>query len=317
MKKKDKRPIVLSNQELMPSVLGVIDEKGKSILPIILFFGLLVGFIIGLPTITSYLKGEQQISFGGGTSGSNKNPDKPTDEPSNEEQFYDYNSDLEVLVDGVSFAEFVADSKSIGLTITNQSAASNYLSNHRLYLELYDSNLTLLQRIKMPIITSLTKGDSQVFTFDLNASSKNISKIKLEEKEPSSYPAVNLKKESDGTYSLTCKKSHEELEYLFDETSKLYFITHTVNYTSTVSNYNEIMTDYQQLSNKYNGVDGVISSFLPTLSSFTFTSTFALEKIDFSNRTIKNTLNHEAYYGKDTEGKVVHFELSAMNYQCS
>lgn len=315
MKKKDKRPVVLSNQELIPSVLGVMDEKGKSIFPILLFFGFLVGFIIGLPTITSYLKGEQQIPFvGGGTS--SKNPNPPSNPSLEEEKFYDYKSNLDIVVDGISFRNFNVNQNSLSITLMNQSASNTYLSNHYLYLELYDSNLTLLQRIKMPVIQDFTKGESKVFTFDLNTST-SISKLKLEEKERSSYPAVNLNKESDGTYSLTCRKDHDKLEYMFDETSKLYFITHTVNYTSVVSNYTEIMADYQQLSNKYNGIDGVVSNFLPTLSSFTLTSTFALEKIDFNNRTIKNTLDHEAYYGKDTEGKVVYFELSAMNYQCS
>lgn len=60
-KKKEKTPVVLSNQELIPSVLGVIDEKEKgNIFPIILFIVLIV-FIVALPTITSYLSGEKQM----------------------------------------------------------------------------------------------------------------------------------------------------------------------------------------------------------------------------------------------------------------
>ena len=47
------------------------------------------------------------------------------------------------------------------------------------------------------------------------------------------------------------------------------------------------------------------------------TTTIDLSKVDFKDRVIQNTLNSAAYYGKDTEGKVVFFELSAMNYKCS
>lgn len=312
-KKKNETPVVLSNQELIPSVIGVINEKEKSNWVVVVLFIILIVFIICLPTITSYISGEKQISF----TPSTNNPDKPNNPgPSVESTFYDFKSDLEVPIEGLLIKNFSVVRKDFTLTIENEKEVKNYLVTHPLYLELYDSEQTLLQRIKLPN-ENISKGESINFTFELMVPTADISKIVIEEKKVSDYPAVNLNKESDGTYMLVCSKDAETLTYQFDTEGKLYYIMDVVNYASSVENYNMLLVDYRQMSSKYNSLEGVTSNISEVGTGFTSTTTLSLEKIDFENRSVKSTLDNPAYYGKDTEGKVVYFELSAMNYQCS
>ncbi|MCI8466572.1 MAG: hypothetical protein HFI08_00025 [Bacilli bacterium] len=312
-KKKEVAPIVLSYQELMPSVIGRIDSKEKSNWVVIVLFIVLIIFIIALPSITTYISGEKQITFGPNQN-ENKKPIDNT--PVHETIYYDYSNTLEIPVEGLNFKQFDIVRKTFSFTIENKNEVKNYLVNHVLYMELYDNNQTLLQRVKLPN-ENLSKGSSLDYQFELNVPTAQIAKIVIEEKKVSDYPAIQLKKESDGTYLLVCSKDVETLTYQFDTEGKLYYIMDIVNYPSSYENYQMKLMDYRQISSKYNGIEGVTSNISEVGSGFTSTTTITLEKIDFENRSIKNTLNNPAYYGKGTEGKVVYFELSAMNYQCS
>lgn len=312
-KKKEKTPVVLSNQELIPSVLGVIDEKEKgNIFPIILFIVLIV-FIVALPTITSYLSGEKQMPF---TPIVNNGDKRPNDPPKVESVYYDFKEGLEIPVEGLMFLNFNIVRKDFSLTIRNDNEVKNYLTTHSLYMELYDVEQTLLQRIKIPN-ELLSKGHTLDYTFELTVPTASISKVVIEEKKVSDYPAINLNKEADGTFTLVCSKDAQTLTYQFDTEGKLFYIMDVVNYPSNIENYHVKLSDYRQLASRYNAIEGVTSNITEVGTGFTSTSTFALEKIDFENKAVKNALDEVMYYGKDTEGKVVYFELSAMNYQCS
>jgi len=314
MKRKQKKaPIVLSTEDLVPSVIGTIDEKGSSNFVVILLFAFLIAFIIFLPDITNYFTGQGGVVVNPPT----KKPeeDDPKD-PTIETKFYPYSDSLTISIDGMLVQGFQIVEGSLSLTITNQSEAKNYLVNHQLYLELYDENKMLLQRIKMPN-DNISKNNSADYQFDLNISESQIAQVVLEEKTVDDYPIANLHKEEDDTYSLTCTKGTERLTYLFSKEQKLYYITDVANYSSSIPNYNQILADSRSLASTYNAIEGVTSNIVETGTGFTITSTLSLEKIDFTNRMIRNSLNNSAFYGKDTEGKVVYFELSAMNYQCS
>jgi hypothetical protein len=312
-KKKEVTPVVLSYQELIPSVLGRVDGREKSNWVVVVLFIILVVFIIALPTITSYINGEKQITFTPKTD-ENKKPIDNT--PAHETIYYDYRENLEIPLNGLSFKNFTIDRKEFSLTIENENEVKNYLVTHSLYLELYDEEQTLLQRIKLPN-ENLNKGNSLDYQFELTVPTASIAKVVIEEKKVSDYPAIQLNKESDGTYLLVCSKNFETITYQFDTSGKLYYIMDIVNYSSRDENYQMNLMEYRQMSSKYNGLDGVTSNISEVGTGFTSTTTLSLEKIDFENRTVKDTLNNPAYYGKDTEGKVVYFELSAMNYQCS
>lgn len=311
-KKKKKEPIVLSNQELIPSVIGIIDDKEKSNWPLIILFILLIGFIVGLPTITAYITGEKDITDITHPGGTDKNKE-PLDPPM-EVQYYTF-SDT-VNIDGITFSDFEIREGLLHLKITNQQEAKSYLAEHKLYLELYNIDKTLLQRIKLPS-ENLSKGNTQSYSFEINGASSNIATFTLDEKSEEDYPSVKLKKENDDIYSLTCTKGGDKVFYEFNAEQKLVSMIHTINYLNTQSDYLQMLTDYRQVSSKYNAIDGVTSNIVEAGNGFTFTTTLSLEHIDFTNRSIINTLNNKVFYGKDTLGKVVYFELSAMNYKCS
>lgn len=316
-RKKEKQntpPVELSKEELVPSVIGIISDKEKSSWPLILIFILLIGFIIGLPTITSYFNGETKNEEK--IPSNEKKPNQDNPEQTEEIQFYSFLESKVVNIGGISIQDFKLDEKQIHFQITNQSEAKNYLVTHKLYLELYDKDKMLLQRIKLPT-DNISKGNTENYSFDLTVAKSQIVQFLLEEKKENDYPAVDLEKENDNTYSLTCTKGVEKLTYQFNEEQKLQRITEVLNYSSSNPNYLEYLTDYRQMASKYNALEGVTSNIIEVGSGFTITTMLDLSKIDLKDRVIQNTLDHVTYYGKDTEGKVVYFELSAMNYKCS
>lgn len=311
-KKEQTIPVSLSNEELVPSVIGVINEKEKSNWILILIFILLIGFIVALPTITNFISGERDVEEQ--TTPNNPKPSEGEDNPTEEVTFYQLSDS--VKIDGMVFENFHLGDKSIEFQIMNHSEVKNYLATHKLYLELYDSNKMLLQRIKIDEQT-IDKGKSVIQGYDLNVNTSRITQFTLEEKSASDYPAIDLKKENENVYSLTCTKNTEKLVYEFDKEQKLVSIADTFNYSSNQPDYTLQLTDYRQMSSKYNAVEGVTSNISEVSSGFTVITNIDLKVVDFTNRTVQNTLDNKAYYGKDTEGKVVYFELSAMNYKCS
>lgn len=313
-KKKNAEPVRLSQEELIPSVIGVIDEKATSNWIILPLFGILIAFIIALPTITNYFNGEGEILDNPVVTPGNV--EDPSNDPTEEVEFHKLTNDLVVTLDGMTFQNFVLTDDDISFQIVNDANAKDYLVTHHYYLELYDNNQMLLQRIKLPN-KNISKGNSESYTSDLSIAKSTISQIVIDEKTTDDYPAINLKKEEDGTYSLACTKGTRKISYEFTSEQKLKSIADTVNYVSTADNYNVLLADYRQMTSKYNALEGVTSNIVEIGNGFTVTTTLDLSIVDFTNRTVLNTLDEEAYYGKDTEGKVVYFELSAMNYKCS
>ncbi len=316
-KKKEKQntpPVEFSKEELIPSVIGIIDDKEKSNWPLIVIFILFIGFVVGLPSITNYLNGENKNNEK--ITSDEKKPNQTTDDEIEDIQFYNFSETKSVNVEGISFQEFRLEEKQIYFIVTNNSESKNYLVTHKLYLELYDKDKMLLQRIKLPS-ENLSKGNSQNYSFDLNIAKDQIVQFRLEEKMENDYPAIDLEKENDNTYLLTCTKNEEKITYQFNEEQKLQKITDVFNYSSSKADYSKFLTDYRQMASKYNALEGVTSNIVEVATGFTSTTTIDLSKVDFKDRVIQNTLNNVAYYGKDTEGKVVFFELSAMNYKCS
>lgn len=316
-KKKEKQStpqVQFSNEELIPSVIGIIDDKEKSSWPLILIFILLIGFVVGLPTITNYLNNEKNhedkiIS-------NDKKPDHVDETPTEDVPFYSFSDTKSIQIEGISFQEFKLEEKQIELQITNHSESKNYLINHKLYLELYDKDKMLLQRIKLPS-ENLSKGNTETYSFLLTVPKSQIIEFRLEEKKEDDYPSIDLKKENDSTYYLDCTKDNEKLTYQFNEEQKLQRITEIFNYPSSKSDYSKYLTDYRQTTSQYNALEGVTSNIVEVANGFTVTTILDLSKVDMKDRVVQNTLKNVAYYGKDTEGKVVYFELSAMNYNCS
>lgn len=313
-KKKNVAPVTLSNEELVPSVIGIIEDKEKNNWVLLLFFLFLIGFIFLLPTITSYLSGESEVSEHSTSEGKDSSGGENLPEP--ELTFYSFSNHPVVSIDGILFQNFKVNEKKVTFDITNESEAKNYFVTHKMYLELYNSNKTFLQRAKLPS-ENLSKGNTKTYEFELTVPKNQVSEFVLSEKTEHDYPAVDLKKENDSTYSLTCVTGQEKLFYEFNESQTLKNITDTINYSAEEEDYLSKLTEYRQMVSKYNAIDGVKSNLIEASSGFTVTTNVDLNTVDFSDRTIQNTLDNIAYYGKDTSGKVVYFELSAMNYKCS
>ena len=316
MKKRAKKEIPevkLSTQELIPSTIGVIDEKGKNSWALILLFGLLIVFVFALPIVTNYFQSEPEVV--------NPNPvkpsEKPNEEPSNNVTFYPLKNNLDIIIGGMSFSKIEVKEKEISITITNNSETKNYLSKHQMYFELYNNEKTLLQRIKLPE-DNINKGSSLTATFDLLESvNDKLYQVVITEKTEEDYPPVNLKKDAEGNYSLTCKKGMETLLYSFNSEQKLFAIKDTLNYLNTNSDYQIKLSDCRQKSADFNSITGISTSIVEIGNGFTFNANLALDKLDLTDKNLLTELDNKAYFGKDTEGKVVYFELSTMNYQCS
>ena len=169
------------------------------------------------------------------------------------------------------------------------------------YLELYDSNKTLIQRIKITGNTLNANGTTNLVYEIINKN--NVNQFRFLSKTIDEYPEYNSE-----SGSITCKKDNETYIYKF-KNNKLYTETelYTVNTTTTVVNEET----YNNKVSKYNAINGITSQTTNENNTFTFKADIDLSKAKVSS------LNNVHLYENNSLAKTIYFEMNAMGYSCS
>ena len=128
---------------------------------------------------------------------------------------------------------------------------------------------------------------------------------------------MDLGTNQDNEPILTCQKGNELITYTFKSEKDRYYliqIEEQASYLSSDSNYNTYLQEYTALSNNYLGIRGVSTTLTPTATGFAFKNTIQLETISVSD--YKRLFTKDIYYDRNTEAKVIAFELNASGYTC-
>lgn len=313
-KKKQNEKIILNHEELMPTTIGSLNTKENGpivVLGILIFFGIC---IISLPYINTWISKITNPEVDIGQTNHNKeNKSTDIEEPKNEE-YYTISKSLNVAIDKFSVNNFEIDTtkQNITFTVTNNGGNNNYFKENNYYLELYSSDKKLLQRIKLQndVIES-----SKKYTYQVSSALKNGTIALLMFKNISSieYPNVAL-----NSNTLICQKNNQTLTYSFNtsasNTKVLSKVEENITESNTSSTYTSDLEKYTNLSDSLANVNGVSIKLLPTSNGFSYAATIDLTKIDETN--LNRYFKDMIYYKKDTEAKVISFELSSSDYEC-
>lgn len=301
---KKKEKVVIIDKELTPTVLATIEEKKLNFIGLILLFAIFGTVVFFLPNISSYidnLRKQNDIA---------DNPSNPIQSKPNDDvveiEHYPYSNTLNIKTDIFYLNNFQIGSDSLSFDINNNQNTSLKMDDYNYYLEIYSSKDMLLQRIKIDDLTIEAKNKIKA-TYKLNNTSE-ISYFTFMEIGVDEYNAYTAKADDNGLGMLVCAKDNEVITYSL-KNNKLYLIEDSFTISTLDESYRSTLSTYQNLMNTYNNINGVTSTMNLEENSLKFTT-----KMDL-NMNEKINVN-KIVYPKDTDAKVMRFELMAKGYNC-
>ena len=305
-----KKQIVINEEELTPTTLAVVEDKKKvSILGIFWLFLIFAIFIVGviyLPEISQYINNYFNPDV--------VTPDTPSDnknhttDDDNKTTIKEYviSDKPEIIFEKFKINNIVVYENNISFDIINTSNEILELANYNYFINLYDQNKKLLQRLMLRDEV-VSPNETLKVTFSLtdsNAYSLTILSISKD-----NYPAYVATADENNMATLTCTKDYEKVDYLLNN-NKVYAINVLYEVGVDDANFNTLYGTYQAMQVSYNSIEGVSSSIETINNVLSFRTIINLNIIG------DEKMNLKTFYPKDTDAKVMNFELTSMGYTC-
>lgn len=296
--------------------------KDYGMWPLLIFFLFVGTIIVFLPTIQKILAEykNSKITVSGGVNNPNPN-NKDNDNTNNEEiTYYDFNNETTISINKLTLNSFSKNYENnsyyLILTVLNKSNTS-YSYNENIYIELYNDNGTLLSRNLLEGEKNINPASStQVKLLINNQAYSEVTKMVVKTIETDNYPQLNLPENLKEQETLTCTLNNRTMLYTFKD-YKLLSIDETLNVLKTTYQdnilYANALAEYRQSSAKRGLLKGVSSSIVDAEDGFTIAT-----KIDSSTISTDdlNTFEEKGFYKKDTEAKVISFEMTGRGFTC-
>ena len=325
MAKKKYKNVKLEQEELKPIAIGAFESRKKTSLGIFLILTLFVLVVIFLPQISEYINEYLDPTPTTPITPNDPTPNEP-EEPNEsgeniDETFYPYVANLSIEREEITVSEINIDNvaSTISYSITNNTNSYQDIEKLNYYIEIYNSDRTLLERVKLasPSIsgeaTSTVIGGGATQNYiKLISSTSAITEgyLVLVSKTTNDYPEVTLTENAEGSANLICSNAHERITYTF-ENNALKQMTSIVEYLATDTDYETVYTSYQTLSNSYNTTTGITSTFFMNTTGFNITTIVNLEQAS------RSYIFNADSFRLDTEPKVVSFEMEAQGFDCN
>ena len=309
MAKKKINNVVIKDEELTPTTIGVYSNKTKNPITLLLLLAVFVSIAFFMPDIQSYVS---KVLGKGDTNEVNNNNGGQTDpdvDPDDGNDVQEEGQEYDISVGTVETKNYTLSNISFSgntfkVVFTSKLSSGFDLSDY--YLEFYSSEGTFVKRVKVSD-DMISSTSSREFEFN---NIPNASKFAFVKKTVDDYPQVSLNYNENLEANLVCRLDTTLYNYLFID-NQLSRITETFSYSKTNnSDFYEVGQEYQYLANTYNAVDGVTSTFTETLNDFYFTMNVDLSKTDISKINDKNV------FANKTEPRVVKFIVEARGYTC-
>ena len=276
-----------------------MENNNKSNISLIIFFALILVFIFFMPNIIK-LFDKDPVTI----SPNEESKKTHVYTPVEENQIYSFTNDLSITYDGVTIKNFdVTDG--FGFELINNKNTSLTTDDHY-FLELYDNDETLLERLYLYIDKTVTPNAKKSFKF----SAINFNKIKLVKKAYSDYPFVSVTKNNQDEYALTCT-GNDTYTYIFDENMKLTQINYSYSEAKTDGfDYMNHAISYKNKAIELDTINGIDATYQEGLNNFNFLAIYYLSSI-----TDQHIYNNKIY-PLNTESKVIGFEMNSQEYIC-
>lgn len=308
---KKKMIVVDYDKELTPVTLAVKEDKKKAsifgIVWIVLIFGIFILGVIYLPDIASfvnnYFNPDVVTPSGGNNNKNNGNDDVNSDDEKIKE--YVISDNLEITFDSFKINNIKKENNKISMDIVNTSNEILDLSKDNYFINMYSEGKKLLKRVMLgDVIVSV--GSTYTVSYDIDDNVYMLSVYNLSKKD---YPAYVVTSDESNMGTLTCTKEYEKIDYLTNN-NKVYAINLLNEVSSSDTNFNTLYATYQAMKNTYDNVEGISSSLEVINNVLTFRSVINL------NVVLDGSINLKSYYPKDTDAKVIYFEMTSMGYTC-
>ena len=309
-----RKKVVISDNELEPTVLYTMKSRRFGFLRLVFLFIIFIGVAIRLPEISKYVedykKGEAELSVNEiikifydsdkNTKTKDNNITKE-DEPIEASNKYEYNEETTINNSIIEINNFKLENKVLTFEVTNLKNKVIDLEDWNYYLSVFDSNDNLIKRIKVAEDTFKAK-EVVIYSYDLD--SEDISYFEFNELSVNEYPAFEL---ADNN-TLMCLKTGEMVAYYYDNDS-IKTIRNTVFISKDNSNYNSLLEDYKGLYIDCQ-LKAVPAQFNEEDNGFTYSITIDSTTTDFTK------LHYKYYYSKDTAANIIKFEMESRGFNC-
>lgn len=302
-----KKEVIIVDEELVPTTLYIKPDRKKtsifSIVWIVIIFGIFIGGVIYLPEISAYVNSYLNPDIDP-VIPSNKDNEKTDDEEKIEIKEYEIASNPEITNELIKINNIVVEDGKINFQITNLSEEVLDLAKKDYFINLYDSNKKLIERI---FLQDIILASSVVnATYDLTDTPSTISLLEIKTSE---YPSHIVSTDENGTANMTCTKNNEKINYLLkDNLVYASIITYTVSVDDPL--FNTLYGTYVALETSYNNYEGVTSKISMADNNLVFETTVNLGELK------ENSLNLKTLYTKDTDAKIIYFRNTASGYVC-
>ncbi len=305
-----KKQIVINEEELTPTTLAVVEDKKKvSILGIFWLFLIFAIFIVGviyLPEISQYINNYFNPDV--------VTPDTPSDNKNNTTdddnkttiKEYVISENPEIIFEKFKINNIAVYESNISFDIINTSNEILELANYNYFINLYDQNKKLLQRLMLRDEV-VSPNETLKVTFSLTDS--NVYSLTIISISKDNYPAYVATADENNMATLTCTKDYEKVDYLLNN-NKVYAISLLYEVGVDDANFNTLYGTYQAMQVAYNSIEGVSSSIETINNVLSFRTIINLNTIG------DEKINLKTFYPKDTDAKVMNFELTSMGYTC-
>ena len=284
-KKKKLKNVQISNEELVPTTIGYLSSRQKGPFLLIFIFAVLFGTLYFMPQITEYYN----MIFNPAAYNESKSQKYVVEDQTGSLEAL--NPDLSLTISGVKFSKFEVKDNELTYTVDATQATGDFVDY---YLETYDKNQKLLERILIPS-TSVSS---------LSLTYTNLRFISINHYDGETYPAFNLKNSK-----LTCAKGDESYEYGF-QSGGLSYIKYVVNMTKTEDN----AAIYEDRLNKFETESGYDNEGIEIMLSQSEGS-FQFVKKENLLITTSSTLDNGFKY--QTKADQIAFDLSTKGYKCN
>ncbi len=315
-KPEEKQPEVQAPTALDAQVIGELEkEKQKGVFGLIVFFAILLGVTFGLPSIKEYIDNRNAPTQNSSMTSSNE-VSSTENVPAEEELVY-----YEINPKGadIPFNDFKikslnkesSDDFYLTFSILNEGK-SNADLNDGYFIDLYTSEKTLLERVKLVGEKVILSNETLDIKLPISENSyTNANLITISKKTAEDYPEVTLNNVENDLNVLACTNEGRNIKYYFKD-DKLLKISDIYEYTNEDATlYNDTLKEYTSEAASLNNNTGVSSNIVDTTTAFTMNTQIDLEKANVKN------LNSHYYYAKDTNSKTIKFEMEAMRFTCN
>lgn len=302
-KKIDYKNVKINQEGLSTTVIGELPNEKKGPIFVLFLFILLLAIVFFLPDIVDFINEKNNKVV---VDPSTSNPSTSDNNPSEGEnaEIYELSENLSITLDKVlTINNFKIEDNKISYTITNQGENRYYFNRFNYFLEIYNADNTLLERIILEK-SGINKDETKTYSYNINSeTASQAQKIVFVNIPIAGYSIVDLVNDT-----LVCTNNYQTITYKFLE-NKLISIGDVINYNN--SDYKDVLTSYQNKATNYNSINGVQSNIMESTIGFVFNTNIDLKEADISK------LDNDTYYALDTEAKIVNFEMEARGFSCN